>query len=375
MGRATQAIGSTAGIARGGQAHFPGSRSTSTRQIIPTNHSAGPELASLLDGGSAGELIPELVRQGFQKLIELELAAFLGAGSGLHERSEERLGYRNGYRPRTLTTQVGDLALQIPKLRSGSSLPSILGPRRRVDQALYAVIKAYIGGVSTRKVDALVAALGSQSGISKSRVSRICQEIDAQVQAFLARPLESSGYAYVYLDATDLKGRQGKAQQGTSRAAVVAMGVNGDGRRELLGLKVGNSEIETFWAEFISHLKERGLDGVKLVVSDAHSGLTRRSAASCREASGSAVASTLPATFCSASPRLTRAWSPPPCARCLPRKLRRESSPAGMIWTPRWRNASPRPLHSCTRPRQQGHTSRCSRCSITSGVIGGISIT
>ena len=120
-----------------------------------------------------------------------------------------------------------------------------------------------------------MAALGSQSGISKSQVSRICQEIDAQVQAFLNRPLEGSGYAYVYLDATYLNGRQGKAQQVTSRAAVVAMGVNGDGRRELLGLKMGNSETEAFWAAFISHLKERGLGGVKLVISDAHSGLTK----------------------------------------------------------------------------------------------------
>jgi transposase-like protein len=136
-------------------------------------------------------------------------------------------------------------------------------------------MEAYIGGVSTRKVDALVAALGSQSGISKSQVSRICQEIDQQVQAFLGRPLESSGYAYVYLDATYLKGRLGKAQQVCSRAVVVAMGVNADGRRELLGLKVGDSETETFWAEFISHLKERGLGGVKLVISDAHCGLTK----------------------------------------------------------------------------------------------------
>ena len=241
---------------------------------MPTRHCAAPELASLLDGSSAGELIPELARHGLQQLIELEVAAFLGADR--HERTEERLGHRNGYRPRTLTTQVGDLALQIPKLRAGSFLPSILEPRRRVDQALYAVImEAYIGGVSTRKVDALVAALGSQSGISKSQVSRICQEIDQQVQAFLARPLESSSYAYVYLDATYLKGRLGKAQQVCSRAVVVAMGVNEDGRRELLGLKVGDSESETFWAEFISHLKERGLDGVKLVISDAHSGLTK----------------------------------------------------------------------------------------------------
>ena len=241
---------------------------------MPKTYRAAVDLAPLLDGSSAGELIPELATRGLQQLIELEVAAFLGADR--HERSQERLGYRNGYRPRTLTTQVGDLALQIPKLRAGSFLPSILEPRRRVDQALYAVImEAYIGGVSTRKVDALVAALGSQSGISKSQVSRICQEIDQQVQAFLGRSLESSSYAYVYLDATYLKGRLGKAQQVCSRAVVVAMGVNEDGRRELLGIKVGDSESEPFWAEFISHLKERGLSGVKLVISDAHSGLTK----------------------------------------------------------------------------------------------------
>jgi transposase-like protein len=148
--------------------------------------------------------------------VYLEAAAFLGADR--HERTVERLGYRTGYRSRTLTTQAGDLALQILKLRAGSFIPSILEPRRRIDQALYAVIiEAYIGGVSTRKVDALVAALGSQSGISKSQVSRICQEIDAQVQALLNRPLEGSGYAYVYLDATYFNGRQGKAKQVTSQ--------------------------------------------------------------------------------------------------------------------------------------------------------------
>ena len=241
---------------------------------MPRTHCAASELALLLDGSSAGELIPELARYGLQQLIELEASAVIGADR--HERSEERVNHRNGHRPRTLTTQVGDLALQIPKLRAGSFIPSILEPRRRVDQALYAVImEAYIGGVSTRKVDALVGALASQSGISKSQVSRICQEIDQPVQAFLSRPLESSGYAYVYLDATYLKGRLGKAQQVCSRAVVVAMGVNDDGRRELLGLKVGDSETETFWAEFISHLKERGLGGVKLVISDAHTGLTK----------------------------------------------------------------------------------------------------
>jgi putative transposase len=144
---------------------------------MPKSHGAATQLASLLDGSTAGELIPELVRRGLQQLIELEATAVIGAEH--HERSEERLGHRNGYRPRSLATQVGDIDLLIPKLRSGSFLPSILEPRRRVDQALYGVIiEAYIGGVSTRKDDALVAALGVQSGISKSQLSRICQVID-----------------------------------------------------------------------------------------------------------------------------------------------------------------------------------------------------
>ena len=241
---------------------------------MPKPDSGASALAPLLDGSTAGELIPELVRRGLQQLIELEVAAVIGAER--HERSEERLGYRNGYRPRRLATQVGDIDLLIPKLRAGGFLPSILEPRRRVDQALYGVVmEAYIGGVSTRKVDALVGALGVQSGISKSQVSRICQEIDEQVQAFLSRPLQEAGHAYVYLDATYLHGRLGKALQVCSRAVVVAMGVNADGRRELLGLKVGDSETEGFWSEFITSLKERGLTGVRLVVSDAHVGLTK----------------------------------------------------------------------------------------------------
>jgi putative transposase len=241
---------------------------------MPKTNGAAMELASLLDGSTAGDLIPELVRRGLQQLIELEASAVIGADR--HERTDERLGYRNGYRPRSLATQAGDIDLLIPKLRSGGFLPSILEPRRRVDQALYAVVmEAYIGGVSTRKVDDLVAALGVQSGISKSQVSRICQDIDVQVQAFLNRPLQESGHAYLYLDATYLHGRLGKALQVCSRAVVVAMGVNADGRRELLGLKVGDSETEGFWSAFIASLKERGLTGVRLVISDAHVGLTK----------------------------------------------------------------------------------------------------
>ena len=240
---------------------------------MPKTDSGASALASLLDGSSAGELIPELARHGLQQLIELEVAAVLGADR--HERTEQRSGYRNGSRPRLLTTQVGDIPLSIPKLRSGSFFPTILEPRRRIDQALYAVImEAWVNGVSTRKVDALVAAIGSDSGISRSEVSRICQGLDAQIQAFLERSLDGH-YPYLYLDATYLHGRLGKTLQVCSRAVVVAMGVNADGRRELLGLKVGDSESEPFWREFLSGLKQRGLTGIRLVISDAHVGLTK----------------------------------------------------------------------------------------------------
>ena len=146
---------------------------------MPKTHCAAPELASLLDGSSAGELIPELARHGVQQLIELELAAVLDADR--HERSEERSGYRNGSRPRLLTTQVGDIPLAIPKLRAGSFFPTILEPWRRIDQALYAVImEAWVKGVSTRKVDALVAAIGSDAGISRSEVSRTAMSSTAR---------------------------------------------------------------------------------------------------------------------------------------------------------------------------------------------------
>ena len=170
---------------------------------------------------------------------------------------------------------MGDIELQIPKLRAGSFLPSILEPRRRVDQALYAVImEAYIGGVSTRKVDALVAALGSQSGISKSQVSRIVRTSTIRCRrSWAGRWRAAATSTSTWMPPTSRGGWAGS--EVCSRAVVVAMGVNEDGRRELLGLKVGDSESEPFWAEFIAHLKERGLAGVKLVISDAHAGLTK----------------------------------------------------------------------------------------------------
>jgi transposase-like protein len=246
------------------------------------SHSGASELNQLMEGTTAGALIPEIVRRGFQVLLEAEVSALTGAQ--LHERCPDQLStHRNGYRRRLLTTQVGDLTLAIPKLRQGSFFRDWLEPRRRVDKALYAVVmEAYTGGISTRKVDALVEALGGDSGISKSEVSRICQGLDEQVKAFLGRPLDHAHFPYVYLDATYLHGRLGRNLQVVSRAVVVAIGINALGYREVLGIAVGDSEAEGFWRQFLGSLiaagfceaVERGLTGTRLVISDAHLGLT-----------------------------------------------------------------------------------------------------
>jgi putative transposase len=241
---------------------------------MPIFDCTATELAQLLGSGTAGELIPELVRQGLQALIEAEASAALGADR--HQRTDQRRGHRNGSRERLLATPSGDIQLRIPRFRAGSFFPSLLEPRRRVDRALWAVVmEAYVSGVSTRKVDELVAALGCESGISKSEVSRICQGLDVQVQAFLGRPLEFSRYPYVYLDATYLHGRDQVRKQVISRAVVVAVGITASGQRELLGIEVGDSEDEAFWTAFLRRLRERGLTGVQLVISDAHAGLKK----------------------------------------------------------------------------------------------------
>jgi transposase-like protein len=218
--------------------------------------------------------VPDRIRQAterlYQELIEAEATAFIGAGP--FERSPERTTQRNGTRPRTLATTAGDLDLRIPKLRTGSFFPSLLERRRRVDQALFAVVmEAYLHGVSTRKVDDLVAALGVESGISKSEVSRICADLDADIAVFRDRPLKDVDYPYVFLDATYCKARVDRRV--VSQALVVAIGVTADGRREVLGFDVGDTESQPFWTAFLRSLRSRGLDGVKLAISDAHSGL------------------------------------------------------------------------------------------------------
>jgi transposase-like protein len=228
------------------------------------------ELLEAFRAGEGVDLIRESVRLVMQELIETEATQQIGAGR--YERAETRVTDRNGSRARLVATQAGDVRLRIPKLRKGSFFPAILEPRRRIDQALYAVVmEAYVNGVSTRAVDDLVAALGIESGISKSEVSRICAGLDEQVEAFRSRPLHHTEFPYVFLDATYLHVR--RTGQVTSMAVVVATGVTAIGGREVLGVDVGDSEDEVFWRGFLRTLKERGLAGVRLIISDQHTGL------------------------------------------------------------------------------------------------------
>ena len=235
--------------------------------------SALSELLAALQVGDGVDLVRELARWALQELIELEATAAIGAGR--YERADGRVTERNGHRQRVVSTKAGDLQIGIPKLRAGSFFPSLLEPRRRIDQALYAVImEAYVSGVSTRNVDDLVTAMGIDTGISKSEVSRICERLDVRVNAFRNRTLGHVEFPYVYLDATYVHVRDDALGQVVSRAVVVATGITADGGREVLGVDVGDSEDETFWTAFLRSLKARGLGGVRLVISDAHAGLT-----------------------------------------------------------------------------------------------------
>ena len=225
-------------------------------------------LRTLLEKSSDADLLREMIAFSAQRLMELEVEGLTGAEHG--ERTPERINQRNGYRDRPWETRAGTVDLKIPKLRKGSYFPGFLEPRRTAEKALTAVIQeAYIQGVSTRSVDELVQAMG-MSGISKSQVSRLCGEIDDKIRSFLDRPLEGD-WPYLWLDATYVKVRE--AGRIVPVAVTVAVAVNDQGRREILGMAVGASEAETFWTEFLRSLTRRGLRGVQLVISDDHKGL------------------------------------------------------------------------------------------------------
>jgi len=230
-------------------------------------------LSDLLDAIRAGgsiDVMREAMAFALQELIDLEAAQAIGAGR--YERTDERTTHRNGSRSRLLSTKAGDVELRIPKFRQGSFFPALLEPRRRIDRALWAVVmEAYVHGVSTRKVDDLVAALGIDVGISKSEVSRICAELDTVVATFAGRSLAHTRFPYVFLDATYVKAHDGASV--VSKAIVIATGVTVTGDREVLGLAVGDSEDGAFWTAFLRSLRARGLSGVRLVISDAHEGL------------------------------------------------------------------------------------------------------
>ncbi|HZW00814.1 MAG TPA: IS256 family transposase [Candidatus Deferrimicrobium sp.] len=234
------------------------------------SQSALNDLLEAIRAGDGEDTLREAMRLVLQELIELEASQAIGATR--YERTEERTTHRNGSRSRLLSTKAGDVELHIPKLREGSFFPALLEPRRRIDRALWAVVmEAYVHGVSTRKVDDLVVALGIDSGISKSEVSRICRELDDIVGAFRERRLDHVAFPYLFLDATYVKAHDGA--QVVSKAIVIATGVTQHGEREVLGLAVGDSEDGAFWTAFLRSLRARGLGGVRLVISDAHEGL------------------------------------------------------------------------------------------------------
>jgi putative transposase len=226
------------------------------------------QLSELLEKAGADDIVRDMIGFVAQRLMELDVDNRCGAGHG--ERTDARTNSRNGFRDRQWDTRAGSVVLRIPKLRTGSYFPPFLEPRRTAEKALAAVIQeAYVQGISTRSVDDLVQAMG-MSGISKSQVSRLCAEIDERMQTFLHRPIEGD-WPYLWIDATYLKVRQ--AGRIVSVAAIIAIGANSDGRREVLGMQVGASEAEPFWTDFLRSLTRRGLRGVKLVIADAHEGL------------------------------------------------------------------------------------------------------
>lgn len=244
------------------------------KEILPEGAKAGEVLE-----GPYGDFLRHEVERIVRRVMEEEVAVQIGAGP--YERSEERTTHRNGYRTRPWDTRVGRIHLEIPKLRQGTYFPSFLEPRRRAERALVSVVQeAYVSGVSTRSVDDLVRALGGP-GIDKSAVSRLCQELDAEAEAFRTRPIDEE-VVYLWLDAVYEKVRDGGRVR--SKAVVIAIGVTAEGRRVVLGMAVGATESAPFWRDFLRSLVRRGLRGVQLVISDAHEGIKQAVASVMAEA-------------------------------------------------------------------------------------------
>ena len=279
------------------------------------DQSALLEVLDALKVADVSDRVRAAVETIYQALIEAELTDAIGAAP--HQRTDERTAQRNGHRTRILSTTAGDLELRIPKLRTGSFFPSLLERRRRVDQALFAVVmEAYLHGVSTRKVDDLVKALGADTGISKSEVSRICADLDAEVGAFRDRSLAEQHFPYVFLDATYCKARVNRRV--VSQAVVIATGVRADGWREVLGFAVGDSEDGAFWTAFLRSSKRAVSVGCSWSSPMPTPASSRPSARSCLAQPGSAVGCTSCATSSRRSRRAPRRWSPRRSARSSP---------------------------------------------------------
>ena len=308
------------------------------------------------------DLLREALRVLVDGIMDAEVSAQIGAQHG--ERSPERVTYRNGYRNRTWDTRVGTMESHIPKLREGSYFPSLLEPRRRSEKALLSVIQqAYVEGVSTRRVDDLIQALGCD-GISSSQVSRICEQLDEVVESFLGRPLDGGPYPYVWLDGLTQKVREGGRI--VNVCVVVATGVNAEGQREILGMDVGASEDGAFWLAFLRSLTARGLSGVELVTSDAHQGLKNAIAAVFAGASWQRCRTHFMANLLTRVPKRAQpgvatqdllAWYAPSTSNCLPPR-------STANWTEWWNNSgSPFPRWpNCWRtPRRTSWPSRPSQ--------------
>lgn len=224
-------------------------------------------LSKLIES-QGGDLLRTALSGFLAEMMRREVEQLCGAG--YHERTEERETSRNGYRERTLSTRLGDINLEIPKLRSGSYFPSFLNPRRRWEKAFVNVIsEAYLQGISTRKVESLMESMGA-TGVSRSEVSRVASMLDEEVDAFRSRPL-TKRYTHLYLDATYIKSREKRRTH--SRALLIACAVSEDGEREVIGVEVAESESTKSWQSFFVSLLQRGLMGVELIISDAHLGL------------------------------------------------------------------------------------------------------